>query len=287
MSDLLIAGAVALDDLAWNGEPAVDQLGGGGFHAAVAAAPFARVQLWARAGRNLTHPMQRVLEQRGIDLAGVSFDGATPRLRAGVFVPGGPLLPEVSPGDPGKLGAALIANLPADEGRRAVAEIRGLPGGAERTLVVQLGRRQEQAWAKAACSAATVAILPVDAALAWTGTADPLEAGETIRSWGPLCVLLTAGPLGGLIVYQKLATTWTALPTPCADATGVSAAFAGAFAGWLATGKIGFTDVKRAAETASAVATFTAAGLGARKLLDADRAACLERFNRLRRAAKS
>ena len=113
------------------------------------------------------------------------------------------------------------------------------------------------------------------------------KPARTLESLGAKCVILTAGPLGGLIVYRQKATTYPALPVETTDGTGVGAAFAGALAAWLTgAGKDDFRAIKRGCAVASGVAGICAQGIGPKKLLGADRKEYLERFNRLRRAAK-
>lgn len=284
MPSLLIAGPLALDDL----PEAKGLLGGVGGYAAMAAAPLAHTQLWARGGQDITPQVRGILERRGIDLAGIDWSGAT--LRGGLGAKtSGPALPEVEPTQADDLGAVLIAGLAPDEWRRAQRVVLALPGAEGRSLVAApiITDLEDTRFRAEVCAAADVLIVPAAAAVALTVTIDVLAAGRALESLGAKCVILTAGPLGGLIVYRQKATTYPALPVETIDGNGVGAAFAGALAAWLTgAGKDDFRAIKRGCAVASGVAGICAQGVGPKKLLGADRKEYLERFNRLRRAAK-
>jgi sugar/nucleoside kinase (ribokinase family) len=282
MSSLLIAGPLALDDFA----SAKGLLGGAAGYAAMAAAPLANTQLWSRGGADITPQVRGILERRGVDIAGVSWSGATSR--NGQLV--APLLSDLEPTDAGDLTAVLLIGLAGEEWQRALTVIRALPGGDQRTVVVapyDVDLSDAQVLAEI-CAAADVLIMPLPRALALTNAVDAFAAGRDLGALGAKCVLLTAGPLGGLIVYRQKATTFHALPIETVEPTGIGPAFAGALAAWLTgAGKDDFRAIKRGCAVASGVASICAQGQGPLKLLAADRKEYLERFNRLRRAAKA
>src|SRR4051812_40447074 len=105
---LLVAGALALDP--------EGLIAGAGAYAAIAAAPLAQTQLWARGGA-YPEAARAVLERRGIDLAGVSWDGPLPRVAAGSPA-AAPLLPDVDPTSADGLRAVLAIGLGEAEERR-------------------------------------------------------------------------------------------------------------------------------------------------------------------------
>jgi sugar/nucleoside kinase (ribokinase family) len=285
MPTLLIAGPLALDDL----PSGKGLLGGVGGYAAMAAAPLATTQLWCRGGSDLTPYLKDLLGRRGIDLAGVSFTGPTPRGGAEGFVPGGPLLPEVEPTTADDLGGVLLIGLPPDEMRRALRVVQSLPGAAGRTLFVspRPADLADAGFRRELLGATDVLVLSVARACALTACATPLAAARALQGDGAKAVVLTAGQLGGLLTYGQKATTYPALPIDTVDAYGVSAAFAGALAGWCAgAGKADFRALKRGCAVASSVGGICAQGPGPKKLLAADRKEILERYNRLKRAAK-
>lgn len=284
MPSLLIAGPLVLDDL----PQGKGLLGGAGGYAAMAAAPLAHTQLWARGGQDIGPQVRSILERRGVDLAGVDWSGTTLRSGNGVK-PDGPALPVVEPTDAEDLGATLLVGLAPDEWRRAQRVVQALPGSEGRSLVAApvIGDLEDERFRAEVCAAADVLIVPAAQAVALTVTIDVLAAGRALESLGAKCVILTAGPLGGLIVYRQKTTTYPALPVETIDGTGVGPAFAGALAAWLTgAGKDDFRAIKRGCAVASAVAGICAQGFGPKKLLGADRKEYLERFNRLRRAAK-
>jgi len=286
MSDLLIAGPLALDDHPQQ----AGLLGGVGGYAAIAAAPLARTQLWCRAGQDINPQVRAILTQRGINMEGVSWDGPTPRGTATGFVPGGPILPpDLEPTEAGRLGAILLIGLPPAEWRRATGVINALEGAATRPVIAspRPSDLEDANFRAEVCAGAEVLVLSVAQALRLTGLATPLEAGEALIGLGAKSVALTAGQLGGLLLYRQKYTTWAALPIHTVDKSGVSAAFPGALAAWLAgDGASDFSSLKRGCAMASAVGSICAQGIGPKKMLGANRDEYMERFNRLRRAHK-
>lgn len=285
MGTLLIAGPLALDDHPQQ----AGLLGGVGGYAAIAATPLAPTQLWCRGGTDLSPQVRAILTQRHIDLSGVDWVGATPRGRATGFEPGGDLLPSMEPTSAEALGGVLLIGLPPAETRRALRVVAKLPGGEDRTLVVspRMADLADAAFRKELLSVTDVLVLSVSKAIGLTGTDSPLAAALALQQDGAKVVVLTAGQLGGLIAYQAKHTTYPAVPVPTVDATGVSAAFPGALAAWIAgTGRCDFATVKRGCAVASGVGAICAQGLGPKKLLASNRADYIDRFNRIRREQK-
>jgi hypothetical protein len=286
MTHLLIAGPLALDDHPQQ----AGLLGGVGGYAAMAAAPLARTQLWCRAGADINPQVRAILDRRGIILDGVSWSGTTPRGTAAGFVPGGPLLPpDLEPTTADGVGAVLLIGLDPLEWDRATRVIAAFAGAATRPVISspRPADLADAAFCDRVCAGADVLVLSVAQALRVSGKDAPLAAAESFISRGAKAVALTAGQLGGLLVYRQKSTTWPVAPVATVDKLGVSAAFPGALAAWIAgTGAADFSTVKRGCAMASAVGSICAQGIGPRKLLTADRNEYLERFNRLRRAHK-
>jgi pfkB family carbohydrate kinase len=281
MSSLLIAGPLALDDFA----TLKGMLGGAGGYAAMAAAPLANTQLWSRGGSDFTPQVRGVLERRGIDLSGVTWDGATAHNQPAPA----PILPTVEPQDAGDITAVLLIGLGGGDWQRATRVLEQLPKPEQRSVIVAPHgvSLSDPAVRAATCAAADVLILRTNEAQAATGQDDIFAAGRQLIDLGAKCVVITAGCLGGLIVYRQKATTFPALPVEISERTGVSASFAGVLAAWLTgAGKEDFRAIKRGCAVASAVAGICGQGPGPKKLLAADRKEYLERFNKLRRAAK-
>jgi sugar/nucleoside kinase (ribokinase family) len=285
MGALLIAGPLALDDHPQQ----AGLLGGVGGYAAIAAAPLAPTQLWCRGGSDISNQVKAILTQRHIDLSGVDWIGPTPRGTAAGFEPGGALLPVIEPTSADSLDGVLFIGLPPDETRRALKVIGRLKGADTRPLIVspRPADLADLAFRRELLAATEILVLSVAKAIALTGTTDPLAAAQALQEDGAKVVVLTAGQLGGLICYRQKSTTYPALPVPSIDKAGVSAAFPGALAAWIAgSGKSDFSTVKRGCAVASAVGGICAQGIGPKKLLTADRGQYLERFNRLRRDQK-
>jgi sugar/nucleoside kinase (ribokinase family) len=285
MSTLLIAGPLALDDLAQG----TGLIGGVGGYAAIAAAPLARTQLWARGGTGYTPQLRSILERRAIDLSGTSWEGATPRGAAQGFLANGPLLSDVEPTSAEDLGGVLLIGLPPEEWRIAQDAVKRLPGGDTRLLVAspRPDDLREPAFRTLCCSAADILVLSARRAIALSAAATPLGAARFFQELGAKSVVLTAGMLGGLLVYRQKVVTYPAMPLEVVDPTGTSAVFPGALAAWCAgADKDDFRTIKRGCAVASAVAGICLQGIGPKKLLAADRKEYLERYNRLHRLAK-
>jgi hypothetical protein len=284
---LLIAGPLALDDF----PNAPGLLGGGGGYAAMAAAPIADTQLWARGGADILPQVKSLLTQRGVDVSGVTWEGSTPRFTDGTFHSNGTLLPEVEPTDPEELGAVLVIDLNPSEGRRALAAIKRLPRSDTRPLIISPRPEDclaDPAWLSTCAEAADVLILSADLVGKIVGLpAEPLSFMTTLQKLGAKCICLTNGCYGGVVAYQNKVTTWPALPVEAVEKTGVRATFSGVLAAVCAhQGKADFACIKRGLGQASAAASITIQGIGPRKLLQADGKEMMERFNRLRRAHK-
>lgn len=283
---LLVAGPIALDDIAGS----TNLIGGSGAFAAMAAAPIAPTQLWARAGKDLNQTLRGILERRQIDLAGVGYEGETPRFRNGVFESHGSCLPEVTPINANNLGAIAIVGLPPADGRRALDVAASLPGALERILVTAPRPndcQKDPAYLTDCAKSATVLILPLEAAMNLTKASNPLTAAYALQDHGAKAVVLTAGILGGLLIYKNIQTTYPALPVEVVEPTGVHATFAGVLAAWCADeGKAHYNTLKRGVAIASVIAGMCALGVGPKKLLSIGHREYFERFNTLRRVEK-
>lgn len=285
MPALLIAGPLALDDHPQQ----AGLLGGVGGYAAMAAGPLNPTQLWSRGGTEIKAQLQGILTRRGIDLAGVSWTGPTPRGTPEGFLPGGNLLPDIEPTDATDVGAVLLIGLPPAEMTRAIRVVQQLPGSAERPLLISPRPDDllDQTYRDLIGRTADVLILSVSKAQSITGTTTALAAAEALRVDGAKAVILTAGALGGLLLYAQKVTTYPALPVPTVCKLGVSAAFPGAVAAWVAgVGRADYSTLKRACAVASGVGGLTAQGIGPRHLLASSHGDIIERFNRLRREHK-
>ncbi len=285
MGHLLIAGPLALDDHPQQ----AGLLGGVGGYAAIAAAPLAPTQLWCRGGTDISSQVMALLTQRHINMDGIDWVGATPRSTAAGFDAGGAILPVIEPTSAEGLGGVLLIGLPPEETRRALKVVSKLKGAETRPIILspRPADLADLAFRREVLAVTEVLVLSVAKAQELTNTTTPLAAGQAFQADGAKVVVLTAGQLGGVILYRAKATTYPGLPLETVDKSGVSAAFPGALAAWIAgSGRCDFSTVKRGCAMASAVGSICAQGIGPKKLLTADRNEYLERFNRLRRDQK-
>jgi len=291
---LLIAGALGID--------AEGMIAGAGGLAAIAAAPLSSVQLWSRGGALAAHPRE-ILARRQIDLSGVTWDGAVPVFGADgrQHEPGGAALGSCEPTSADGLRAVLVIGLAAAEEVQALraaralaaplvivansAQLAPLAGVAVRSG--QPARPMAAADPDADDTMIDVRIETLAVGLRLTGTTDALSAAKALQAAGAKAVVLTAGMLGGLLVFGDRAVSFSVQAIPeVPGSRGALAAFAGALAGWCEGAGANYTALMRGCTTAGVVAGFLVQG-GVKRLLGADRAQYLERFNRLRRLAKS
>ncbi len=269
---LLVAGPAGSD--------ADGLLAGEGLLAAIAAAPLIRVQLWARAGAQ-ARGFLGLLERRGVDASGLGLDGPPVRCPAGSRPAPAPFLPELEPTSAEGLGGSLLLGLDGAEAQRAQAAIL--------TLAPPLQVQVCEHVLPAANAPPTLVVARLSSACRLTQTSDALAAARAIQACGVKSVVITAGMLGGVLVHGELATTYAAAPiheAPVAGGGRASAVFAGALAGWCVGDGADFSALRRGCGIASAVAGIMVQG-GVKRLMAADRAQCLERFNRLRRTSKA
>jgi sugar/nucleoside kinase (ribokinase family) len=278
---LLVAGPAGVD--------AQGLIAGSGLLAAVAAAPLASVQLWSRTG-TFSQPVRELLARRGLDLSGVDFSGAVTVVSSDGALPAGSGHPlgGFEPTSADGLTAVLIIGLDPLATQQALRCARAL-----QAPIVICAHAPEldlalpgAAPAEPASHLCDLRIESLAEAMRLTGTQDVLAAAHALQAAGAKAAVVTAGALGGLLVYGDRAVSYPVQPVVREHAgSGVAAAFAGALAGWCAGAGADFTALKRGCATASVVAGILAAG-GPKRLLAADRAQYLERFNRLRRIAK-
>ena len=279
----LVAGPLSLDDL----PEAPDTLGGSGFYAAAAAAPFALSQLWARAG-DLGPHLRRIISARHIDQAGLSYEGP---IRHWSPQQGcqDPVLPDLQPVRSQDLACVLLIDLPGKEMDRAVAALQGMGESSYPLLIApQLAHCQEDPdLLNRCCRSATLLCLDCDSAQALTGYDDPLSAALDLQQRGAKSVALSAGSLGGLLCYQQKRCTWPAYPLPLRDHRGVRAALWGSLCGALAEAQsCDWRSLKRGLALSSGVASICGQGIGPKKLLSANRSDYQDRFTALRRNSK-
>ena len=197
----LIAGPLNLDLIADN----ADTLGGSGFYAAAAAAPFAVSQLWSRAG-GLSNQIKGVIAARHIDDSGVDYEGTTNRWSAANgFSKAGDVL-KFTPASASDLTCALAIDLASKDMERAFEALDQLGDQVGRTLIVAPRLAHCEAdpeLLQRCCERAGVLILNLTAALKLCSTQNPITAARKLQEMGAKTVILPAGVLGGLAVYQQ------------------------------------------------------------------------------------
>jgi len=276
---ILVAGPLLLE----RGPEGKEVIGGDGFLAAAAAAPYATPQLWARGGAAFTPQLKTVLTARHLDLAGTDFDGPAPKAP--------PYLPQIEPVSARDLAGAMVLGLDGPETERAVGVIASLPEERRRTVLVSptaAAVAADPALPGRLARRADLLHLPLPAGLTWAGTEDPAVALARLRELGFAVILLSAGPLGGLAAYKDRRTTW---PAQAREAVPGSPApgpiHLGVLAGFLADhGGLDWQGLKRGLATAAAVVAAALPGPGPKRLLRLDKTGYRDLYHKLRRNSK-
>jgi sugar/nucleoside kinase (ribokinase family) len=242
---ILVVGSVALDTVRTPGATHRDLLGGSAAYAALAAIHFAAVDLVAVVGDDFPQAWRTLLEERGIDLAGLArAEGRTFRwdgeydaelkerrtlcTEVGVF---GDFHPRLEPRHHA-CDALLLGNIDPQLQLDVLRQVAQAPLTAVDTMNFWItGKPQPLA---EVLRAAHVLLINDEEARLLTGQSDIVRAAATVRERGPAVVVVKKGPHG---VAALGPWGWIALPAlPIAgvqDPTGAGDAFAGGMVGYL------------------------------------------------------
>lgn len=292
---VLVVGSVALDTVETPRGLYPDTLGGSAVHFAMAARHFARVRLLGVVGEDFPEAHLRLLDQAGIDLAGLERrPGKTFRwsgkyaedmnsretlsVSLNVFADFQPVIPEawresrlvfLANGAPATQ-LAVLDQLACDA--FVMADTMDLwIRTAWEELVALIGRLQGLA-------------LNDSEARLLTGEGNLIAAGRKVQAMGPEVVLLKRGEHGATLFAGKSVVPVPAYPTELVvDPTGAGDSFAGGFMGALAEqGERTLPALHRAVLLGTAAASLNVEAPSVDRLARADRALLEARYQALR-----
>lgn len=284
---VLVVGSVAFDTIRTPFGSRERVVGGAATYFALAASYFAPVRIVAAVGDDFGPDEIRVLDRRGIDLAGLerlpgktffwageySYDlnsRDTLDTRLGVFERFAPRIPETWR----KPEFLFLANIDPDLQRSVLEQV-------ERPRLV--GCDTMNFWIEGKPESLKRTLRQVDAlvindseARELAGEANLVRAAEAIRALGPKTLIVKRGEFGAAAFG---ATAPFAVPALLLDSvqdpTGAGDSFAGGMMGYLASrpgeGPIGDEAMRRAIAMGSVMASFTVQSFGVEGLLDRTR----------------
>ncbi len=270
---LLAIGTLGYDDVETIHEQRIGLLGGSAVHFAVAAAPYCPVRLVSVVGRDWRAADSRLLEDRGVDLAGLEVaEGKTFRwggryeanwnkrhtlfTELNVLETFQPKLPVayrdsrfvfLANAHPAVQMAGLAQ---VKQPRFVVADTMNLWINIARPELDTLLKRVDGV------------ILNDEEASMLTGEANLIRAARAVLSLGPRYVILKKGEHGAFIMGQDAHFSLPAYPvTEVVDPTGAGDSFAGGFMGSLArAGEPSVTNLRRAMLHGTVTASFCVEG---------------------------
>lgn len=242
---IVVVGSVALDSVKTPFGERANALGGSAVYFSYSARFFTDVKLVGVVGRDFPRAHLELLRRRKIDLTGLqTVDGDTFRwsgyyendlneaktldTRLNVFERFSPDLPEGHRA----ADAVFLANIDPDLQLRVLRQVRRPKIVAADTMNLWIATKPDRL--KALCKEIDILILNDGEARQFSGKASLIQAGRTIRSWGPRFVVVKKGEHGSLLFSKRGVFAAPAFPLEeVFDPTGAGDTFAGGFLGYL------------------------------------------------------
>ena len=268
---ILTVGSVAYDDIITPFDRRDRALGGSATYFGLAAQHFAQVNIVAVVGDDFNYADERLLREKGIDLAGLEKvpgrcfywkgeylanwnDRVTHDTRLNVFEHFEPKIPSSYRDCP----FVFLGNIHPALQAQVLEQMEGQP------RLVALDTMN--LWIKESRSQLLATLANVDAllindseAIMLSGQHHLIDAARTIAKMGPRILCIKRGEYGALLVEGDRLFTAPAYPLcRVVDPTGAGDTFAGGFIGYLAkTGDLSFENMKRAVVYGSVMGSFT------------------------------
>jgi len=291
---LLVVGSTAFDTVETPHGEARDCLGGSSTYFALAARMFTKVRLVSVVGEDFPDRHRALLEEHGIDLAGLETKaGRTFRwhgrysadmnqrdtidVQLNTFGDFEPKVPQSYTDTPfvflanGAPGTQMSVLDQVTEPRLVVADTMDLWIENQRDELGELLRRIDGL------------IVNDEEAKQLTGKTNLIRAGRAILELGPSLVIVKKGEHGCFLFSPYFHYALPAYPTECVvDPTGAGDSFAGGFMGYLAgCDSISLWNMKRAVGIGTVTASLTVEGFGTEGLVAADRNRVDRRYHEL------
>ena len=290
----LVVGSVALDTVQTPFGRAQDALGGTAVYFSLAASLFADVKLVGVVGRDFPEHGVRLLQDRGVDLAGLQeAPGETFRwvgeygydmneahtldTRLNVFEHFRPTIPE----EYRDARFVFLGNIDPELQLDVLEQVRRPELSALDTM---------NFWIEGKRDALTEVVRRVDAVLIneaeireYTQKYNVLEAARDLQSLGPRYVIVKRGEYGAVLFNDQDVFLLPAFPTwDVRDTTGAGDSFAGGFLGYLdSRGSFRQADLRSAAVYGTVVASYAVEDFSVKGLLRAEQRGLQDRYSRL------
>jgi sugar/nucleoside kinase (ribokinase family) len=295
MSDLLVVGSVAFDSVTTPFGAAREVLGGSATYFSYSASFFTRVRLVATVGEDFPAEHLRLLEERGVDLAGLRVssgrtfrwtgeygydlnEAKTIDTQLNVFADFKPILPDDLRTTP----FVFLANIDPDLQLDVLRQMRRPKLVALDTMNFWIEGKREALLPVLA----EVDLLVINDAEARQLAREPnvVKAARAIVALGPRTVVIKRGEYGAFMVSDRQFFFAPAYPLESVfDPTGAGDTFAGGLMGYLAAqDAIDLTTVRRAIVYGSVMASFTVEDFSLRRLTRLTRDEVGQRYDAFR-----
>lgn len=289
---LLVVGSIALDTLTTPEGKAEETLGGSAVYFSLGARPFDSVRVVGVVGPDFPVAEKRFLEDRGIDLEGLTVgqgptfrwegvygpdlgDARTIRTELGVFAGFQPRLPQTWVSTP----CVFLANIDPVLQLDVLAQVREPSWVAVDTMNLWIDR-QRDALLEVLARADIMFVNATEARLL-SGEQDLAAAGAWIRERGPRYVVVKRGAGGAMLLGGPVPFLLPAMPLEkVVDPTGAGDSFAAGMLGYLSGsgGGLGWDAVRTGLAYGSVVAGSAISGFGVERMRMLDRDMVEERM---------
>jgi sugar/nucleoside kinase (ribokinase family) len=291
---LLVVGSTAFDTIETPHGNAVDCLGGSSTYFSLAARLFTKVRLVSVVGDDFPAQHRKLLEERGVDLAGVETKaGKTFRwhgryasdmnsrqtldVQLNTFGDFKPVVPAAYKDTP----FVFLANGAPATQASVLDQMKAKHFCVADTMDLWIEHHRE----------ALLALLPrLDGLIVndsevkqLTGKSNLIQAGRAALAMGPKLVIVKKGEHGCFVFSHFFHYALPAYPTELVvDPTGAGDSFAGGFMGYLAhCDSISLWNMKRAVAYGTVTASITVEGFGVDRIARADREQVERRYQEL------
>ncbi len=289
---VLVVGSIALDTLTTPAGKVEETLGGSAIYFSLASRVFDTVRIVGVVGPDFPFSEKKFLEERGIDLGGMTTgqgptfrwegvygpdlgDARTIRTELGVFAGFSPKLPEHFRSTP----CAFLANIDPELQLQVLEQLQSPRWVAMDTMNLWIDRQREKL--VEVFGRVDIVFLNASEARQLTGEDNLFKAGAWVLGRGPRYVVIKKGASGVMVLGGPHPFILPAVPLEnVVDPTGAGDSFAAGMLGYLSSlgGGLDFESVKMGLACGSVTASFAVGGFGVAGLRDLGREAIAERL---------
>lgn len=289
---VLVVGSIALDTLTTPAGKVEETLGGSAIYFSLASRVFDTVRIVGVVGPDFPFSEKKFLEERGIDLGGMTTgqgptfrwegvygpdlgDARTIRTELGVFAGFSPKLPEHFRSTP----CAFLANIDPELQLQVLEQLQSPRWVAIDTMNLWIDRQREKL--VEVFGRVDIVFLNASEARQLTGEDNLFKAGAWVLGRGPRYVVIKKGASGVMVLGGPHPFILPAVPLEnVVDPTGAGDSFAAGMLGYLSSlgGGLDFESVKMGLACGSVTASFAVGGFGVAGLRDLGREAIAERL---------